>query len=389
MPISNPGRSRPDETDTRKQSAPHLLSDEQHHAIRDRQCHEVRHKETPAFGPDFFHSVLPAGERIEAEGKQSRCEDFADLYFPRLSRANPDRPKRIFFDLTIVGPDGAAPMPLARKAILEGKNWRLNGELVNNPLEMPNRFDILAPDDIAIMAADGEDEPAAVNLVLFAAASAKDKPDFDALAPITGAESMVTTDAVQLAALLVGLAADHPARTLLPDSEFDQALEDAAVGGISGTEKLLELVRTRPVTPRITAAALEKARRRAEQIGQAGEELIADLLEAEVAAGKIASFAWSSRANAATPYDFTSIDSAGTVVRIDAKTTTGPFGRKFHISGAEMLEAASGAGVYQIYRLYELTDDGEAKLRRSSDVTDATRTIRVPLGAPTMSEKDK
>lgn len=341
----------------------------------------LRHSDLTFFTA-YFHARA-ANSKQKAINLDARI--FADLFFPRLSRLNPGRPRQVLFDLTITGPNGAPPMVLARKAILEAKNWRLNGELVNNPLEMPTRFDMLAPEDIAIMAFDGEDQPAAVSLVLFAAASQRDQPAFDRLAPVVGDESMVTTDAAQLLSLLAGLATDHPARALLPDAEFEAALEDAAVGGVSGTVRLLELVRTRPVTPKISAAALEKARRRAEQIGAAGEALIADLLDEEVNEGKIASHVWASKANAAAPFDFSTLDSAGVSTRIDAKTTTGPFERRFHISGAEMIEAAGGTGRYVIYRLYALTEEGQAKLRRSADIGDFARSViaqaaLLPLG---------
>jgi hypothetical protein len=312
---------------------------------------------------------------------------FADLFFRRLSRLNPDRPRQVFFDLSITGPNGAPPMMLARKAILDAKNWRLNGELVNNPDEMPTRFDALAPNDLAIMAFEGDDEPIAVGLVLFAAASERDRPAFEALAPVIGDHSMVATDASHLSSTLSGLASDHPARVLIPDAEFEAALEDAAVGGIAGTARLLEIVRTRPITPKISAAALERARRRAEQIGAAGEALIAGLLEEEIVAGKIASHEWVSRANAVAPFDFTARDPAGTTTRIDAKATTGPFERRFHISGAEMVEAARGTGPYVIYRVYALTEEGRrAKLRRSTDIGSFARNVvaqaaLLPFGA--------
>jgi len=331
----------------------------------------LRHSDLTFFTAYFRQATGSKQKAINLDAKI-----FADTFFPRLSRTNPDRPKRVFFDLAIVGPDAAPAMTLARKAILEKKNWRLNGELVNNPLEMPARFDVLAPEDIAILAFDGDEEPAAVSMVLFAAASTQDRPGFDALAKVIGTNSMVITDADQLSALLAGLAPSHPARALLSDSEFEDAVEDAAVGGVVGTEKVLQIVRTRPVPPKITAATLEKARKRAEQVGQSGEDLVADLLENEAAAGKIAAYSWASQENPLCPYDFTATDAAGVVARIDAKTTNGPFARKFHISGAEMLEAASGSGPYFIYRLYELDEEeGTAKLKRSSDITSFAQSV--------------
>lgn len=329
----------------------------------------LRHSDLTFFEAYFRRAT---GSKQKAINLDARI--FADEFFPRLSRANAERPKRLLLDLVITGPNGAPALTLARKAILEKKNWRLNGELVNNPLEAPQRFDVLAPDDIAVLAFDGDDTPSFIALAIFASASPDDASAFAALAARIGDESMVATDVDTLRAAFAGLAEGHAAHSIVPDAAFEEAVADAAQGGVVGVLKLGEIARTHKAAPRITPAALERLRRRAFEIGEAGEELIADVMDRDLEAGKFVSHAWVSRTNAAAPYDFTHTNAAGAVTRIDAKTTTGAFTRLFHISGAELLEAASGSGPYLIYRVYELTETG-ARLRRSNDITAFARSV--------------
>src|SRR5690349_21175946 len=122
----------------------------------------LRHSDLTFFEA-YFRTT--SGSKQKAINLDARI--FADLFFPRLSRANADRPRRLLLDLVVTGPDGAPALTLVRKAILEKKNWRLNGELVNNPIEAPQRFNMLAPDDIAVLTFDGDETPTLVGLALF------------------------------------------------------------------------------------------------------------------------------------------------------------------------------------------------------------------------------
>ena len=73
--------------------------------------------------------------------------------------------------------------------------------------------------------------------------------------------------------------------------------------------------------------------------------------------GGWATVEWSSKENAISPFDFRAINSDGAEVLIDAKSTSGEFGRVVHMSFAE-LTAAAKANRYDLWRVYAINDDG-------------------------------
>lgn len=291
---------------------------------------------------------------------------FADMFFPKLSKSNPDRPTSVFFDLTIVGPDSAPPFVLARKALIQQKNWRLNGEFVDDD-DNPNRFDSLAPDDLAILAFDGSDEPIGVALAVLAAASTADQPAFAALSALVGNSSMVATNADALTAAFQGLAPDHSARLILPDPAFAEALADAAVGSSAAADSIVEKVAKGKVLRKVTEADLETAWLLQKKIGADGEDLVADVFENAVGNGAIASYEHVSQINPVSPYDFSMVGNDQSVTLVEVKSTTGPFNRAFHISSSEVKAAANSQTPYLIFRVFDLKQTN-AKMRRSNDI---------------------
>jgi hypothetical protein len=89
--------------------------------------------------------------------------------------------------------------------------------------------------------------------------------------------------------------------------------------------------------------------------------------------GAWASVEWSSRENAVSSFDFKVIDSAGTEVRIDAKSTSGEFKRVVHMSSAELMVAADGER-YDLWRIYGINEDG-ARLRIAENIGVVAKTI--------------
>lgn len=303
---------------------------------------------------------------------------FADTFFPKLSKSNPDRPTSVFFDLTIVGPNSAPPFILARKALIQQKNWRLNGEFVDDD-DNPNRFDLLAPDDLAVLAFDGSDEPIGVAMAVFAAGSHLDQPAFAALATLVGNSSMVSTDIDALNVAFQGLAADHSARLILPDAELAEDLADAAVGSTTATDAIVKKVAKGKVLKKITPADLEAAWHLQRKIGSDGEDLIAEMFENMVIGGAIKSYEHTSQLNPVSPYDFTVVGNDGATCVVEAKSTTGAFNRAFHISSAEVRAAAQSEVPYLVFRLFDLKSN-HAKVRRSNDIRDfAKGLLKQPL----------
>lgn len=303
---------------------------------------------------------------------------FADTFFPKLSKSNPDRPTSVFFDLTIVGPHSAPAFVLARKALIQQKNWRLNGEFVDDD-DNPHRFDVLAPDDLAVLAFDGSEEPIGVAMAVFAAASQLDQPAFAALGAIVGNSSMVSTNVDALKAAFQGLAADHSARLILPDAELAEDLADAAVGSTSATDAIVKKVAKGKVLKKITQADLEAAWHLQRKVGSDGEDLVAELFENMVIGGSIKSFEHTSQINPVSPFDFTVVGTDGATCVVEAKSTTGAFKRPFHISSAEVKAAAESEVPYLVFRLFDLKPN-QAKFRRSDDIRSfAKELLKQPL----------
>lgn len=102
--------------------------------------------------------------------------------------------------------------------------------------------------------------------------------------------------------------------------------------------------------------------------------LYLDRLKAE---GQIRNFHWIASKNAVAPYDFEVTLADGSEIRVEAKSTSGSFSRRFHISSNELLAMATSDVRSDLYRLYEVTDEG-AKLRTATGVDGFARSL-IPL----------
>jgi hypothetical protein len=115
---------------------------------------------------------------------------------------------------------------------------------------------------------------------------------------------------------------------------------------------------------RVGAFGLRKS---AEQMGNTGEEIINDYFIREAEQNCIGGFEWTSSVNAISPFDFRVIGLAGASRLLDVKSTAGTFSNPIHLSLAEIRTAVSGPEPYDIYRVYEITEEF-AKLRIASNV---------------------
>ena len=215
---------------------------------------------------------------------------------------------------------------------------------------------------------EGEPLPSRIDTVLVANADAADASlhtILSMLVPSSGRRSMVSVARKDLVTALTAAESipdDHPLFALLGDAELDAALEEFSYGSEAGIRRL----RSRAAR-RISASDLNKARTNADRIGRDGEGLVHIHLRRLAASGDLSEVVWEADENAAAPFDFMVQTSSGRKVKIDAKSTSGPFERTIHISAAEIAEAAESHERYDLYRVFEITED-DAKLRTTKDI---------------------
>jgi hypothetical protein len=297
-------------------------------------------------------------------GNQKAINLNADVFvgslFPTLRQHAADP---LPIDLYLYGPGNKPELNLRRKIIKGGtyKNWRLNGEYISNPLGDDRRFDLLREGDLVILEFNDDPLPVQCRCVFIALADAADAPLHRELSALVQSRSMVVLerDTLEQALRASATSEDHPSRTL----GLDAALEDAVQGGMEGTREL----RRRGANRRVLRTELLSARRRADENGLRGEELVNAHLERLLERGEISDFVWESLENAVAPFDFTIIHGDGAPVeQVDVKSTAGDFARPLHISAAELYEMKERAK-YSIFRIYDLSDEG-GHLRIASDI---------------------
>ena len=283
-------------------------------------------------------------------------------FFPLLDEPALIPQPRFNLDLSLNGPGLARSHNLLRKILKQQKNWRLNGEFVENPIDDPERYNILIPGDLALIEFGGDGAPSRVRMQLVAQEHLVDAALFRALEDALGATSMSLIGAPGLLAALDAAAVplDHPLRDWL---ESPATLEAAA----SGEAESLRRVNRRRGGSGMTPEELLRAKEAAEKTGVMGEVLINDYLELERSEGRIKDFEWTSSINAISPFDFKVEVHEGMSHVIDVKSTKGPFSNRIHMSFGEIEQAVHGELEYCILRVYEIADSG-AKLRIARNV---------------------
>lgn len=289
---------------------------------------------------------------------------FIDRFYPGLLARLDATKDRLPLDLSIYGPGGAGLHNLQRKILKQQKNWRLNGELIYNPPEDDDRYNLLQTGDYAVLEFFGDVEPQSARIylvakstdpTLFAAITDKYAESFSVRKGMEAVDAEELIDVIQG----LGLPPEHP----LLDLADSDALEDAAQGGIEGITKL----RTHRKARGVSREELAQAKKIAEKNGRLGEEILNVWLEDQANAGVILGFCWDSNHNAIAPYDFSIYDGETAVRRIDAKSTSGDFNNRIHVSIAELNEMAHGCVPYDIYRLYNMKES-KANLRIARDL---------------------
>ena len=296
-------------------------------------------------------------------GNQKAINLNADVFtgqlYPSLDFIVRERHNKLGIDLWIAGPAAAKPINLQRK-IIKGtgyKNWRLDGEFVYNPDDTPERFNILRPNDIALLEFEGELTPETVTLLLVVQDAPEDRTLFRGLNEFLSEQRMKAIEDNALRDLCdrFGIVQCHPVWLMVNDEDF----AEAALGQAPAVDRLLKS----PRLARMSLADLQTRRRAAEDIGRLGEELFELHLRLRMEANEITDYEWASDINAIAPYDF-SIERAGSWENLEIKTTAGDFSREFYLSLNELREMAHGERAYYIGRVYQASQES-AKLRYS------------------------
>ena len=304
-------------------------------------------------------------------GKQKainlNADVFVDLLYPGLRHTTLSQGK-IPLDLHIFGPGLAGDYNVQRKIIKKPsyKNYRLDGEYIDDPEDLPDRFHILQEGDFVIFEFTGDPQPTSARAFFIAAEQQEDRKVHEALSRLFGKKSsrksMIAMEPHQLEELIASLdlPENHPVNLLI----LEPVLEDIVHGGIEGIEKL----KKSPYRGILDRETLEQTRTTAQLIGQIGEEIVFAFLETRRDAGEIQDFEWVAGENAISPFDFRIFEKDNRVILIDVKATSGPFTSPLHVSFNELLMMRE-AEDYRIYRLYRVSsEDMSARLRISENV---------------------
>lgn len=317
--------------------------------------------------------------RHENAGNQKAINLNADVLvgelYPELPRLASTRDGKFPVDLFVFGPGLKDAYNLQRKIIKSGssyKNWRLDGEMIHNPVSDPERFNLLQAGDVLILDFEGEDTPSTVRAVFLAK---EDPNDAQLVAQLASeVESMKILSEAELSDHIdkANVVAAHPIRSLLLEGD----LEDAAQGDARSLERVARAVGGR----KVSKAELVRARQRADEIGALGEEFANVHLQTMQGAGEIVAFDWTSASNSISPYDFSAKLLEEKRLLLDAKATSGEFGRLIHASTAELRAMAADDAEYRIVRVYDIRGRS-AQLRISGEMRAVARSILTAMDA--------
>lgn len=328
----------------------------------------------------FFESLFRSLNVGNQKSINLNADVFVQKFYPSLpSLIGSGASDRILVSLTVMGPAAAPPYVLSRAVTKRAayKNWRLNGEFIWDPEGQPKRFDILSENDLALIEFSGDPVPQEISLLLLAQKSPIDAALHKSLASMIpgGRKTMIQISRIKLTDAAIGVSPSHPVWALAENPEFDAALEDAALGGIVGTEVLVKKL-SKPVS----AATLAAAKISAEKNGREGEAIAWSHIKKLEAKGVYTAIEWTSKDNAVSSYDFAVEEKGGNKILIDVKSTSSEFANKIHMSVAE-LKAAAATKRYDLWRIYKLNDDG-SRLRISKSISDFAKSVLAGLAPP-------
>lgn len=296
----------------------------------------------------LFDIIYRQDTKSKQKGINLNKSTFEDILFPVLKSTRDRMP----VELVVFGPKKADHLILQQgiRQSAGGRNWRLNGKTIKDPPGDPGRFAGLVPGDVALMRFDGEPKPSSVAMAVVS--EMLEKPLRDALADIAakGRDGMIAVDPAVLLPLAERFACadEHPLRMVADIDSIELLIQDATYGGEVAKVELRKRIR-HPVTKSDFDAA-EAAKKK---IGEAGEAAAWRFLQNGKRKGAITDATWCSRIDAAGSWDFEVLLTNGTLVRLDAKSTSGRHNLPIHLSQSEII-AAADLVPYFIMRVSEL-----------------------------------
>jgi hypothetical protein len=314
----------------------------------------------------------------ENPSKQKAINLNADVFVDRLYKHAPEYARahdgRIEVILRIYGPRSASEYELTRKIVKRQgyKNWRLDGELIDDPEGERDRFSSLAPDDLAVFEfvdRPGETFPVPGEVVMVLVS--RDHPAYGVLSGELGSGSMCEVSPSRMEKLLreLKLGEGDPLSVLLDSVDMPEA---AAAGDVHG---IWNRRGARGIQRRMSRAELEAAKKSAEEDGELGERFVEGWLRGERAAGRISRYEWVSSHNAASPWDFEVWLQDGVRVRVEVKSTRFGFEREIYLSAQEIrVLAGDYDGPAWLCRVYGMERD-RASLRVCRTPREALREV--------------
>lgn len=306
---------------------------------------------------------------------------FIDKLYPGLPTAAYAAQGSLPLALSVYGPGLEGEYSLQRK-VTKGptyKNWRLNGEFIHNPEGNPDRFNVLVSGDIAVFEFFGDIRPESARVVLLASGASEDASLHRAFdGTVSTRPSMVSLTPNRLARIVreSHVPNDHPI------VEFVSLAAAAEAVSIGNVEKITSL-RSAPTIRRVPRDLLLRARSNADRVGELGELFVNSHLTTLRSDGVVTDFEWTSRDNAASPYDFR-FRSGDEWILVDAKATELDFDSRIYVSLSELRQMGYGAEKYELYRVYDMGDT-TARLRVAENVRSWARDVvealeRLPEG---------
>jgi hypothetical protein len=324
----------------------------------------------------FFKSYFLKHPNSKQKGFNLDTKVIEGSFFPALKKLLDPLPKKAaHVDLVFLGPGLASAHSLARKVKIDAKNLRLNGELIHDPDDEPNRYDSLTVGDFAVLEFGGSAIPESVKVVLVSANNTEDATLHEVLNGKLGQEDdsmmVLSEDELQAAIDTASPNQLHPIRDWLDPVLLEE------VG--SGDASAVLSVNKRRLGRGISPDAFKATKEAAAKTGQLGEELMKHFLDS-TETSKVASYEWISQINAISPYDFRLVITNGEIRHADAKSTSGKFDAPLYLSTAEILHALSSDVPYDIYRLYNIKPYS-AELRIARDIKSKLETVFASLSA--------
>ena len=188
--------------------------------------------------------------------------------YPQLGGGTGVPHPRYRVDLYLYGPELAQEHYLVRKILRQQKNWRLNGEVIDNPESEPDRYNDLTEGDFALMEFSGGTNPSTVKVCLLAKNKAADAALYAEFAKLHSTGSMRLLKEAEITKILLQ-AGPEKAHPLFDWVEGD-ALEDAVLGGAAGIARISARRSGKGLTPE----EFILSRQLAEETGLLGEEFL-------------------------------------------------------------------------------------------------------------------